>query len=474
VSLRGRVLVVLLVVTAAVAMSVDAVTYVSLRSFLLRRVDQQLVAAHTNLLRTHRISPDLPLFAPGLYVETRTRDGAIAQKIPLQRPGQETFVPTLPKQLDLPLSEADGGSDDAAAYQTVDGTGDATPYRLATWRVPDGSITLALPLGDVDSTLRRLLVVELAVTAAALAAGILLARSLVQLGLRPLDDIAETAGAIAGGDLTRRVELEDPGTEVGRLGRALNAMLVQIEQAFAERRASEDQLRRFVADASHELRTPLTSIRAYAELFERGAQQRPEDLARLLHGIESETLRMGVLVDDLLLLARLDQGRELEKAPVDLGAIAAEAVAAARAIDPDRPLRLRVAGSVEVAGDRVRVRQIVDNLLANVRAHTPAGTAATVSVQADGATARLIVSDEGPGLPAEQRAKVFERFYRADASRSRDAGGAGLGLAIVAALAAAHGGRVGVRPSPTNGAEFVVELPLYHDAAVPAADAVNS
>ncbi|MCA1656724.1 MAG: HAMP domain-containing histidine kinase, partial [Actinobacteria bacterium] len=280
------------------------------------------------------------------------------------------------------------------------------------------------------------------------------------LGLRPLDDIATTAGAIAQGDLSRRVARDEPTTEIGRLGGALNGMLGQIEVAFAERQASEDRLRRFVADASHELRTPLTSIRAYAELFGRGADRRPDDLGRVLHGIEGEADRMAVLIDDLLLLARLDQGRPLAQDPVDLGALAAEAVEAARAIDGSRPVQLSVVGSVEVGGDRARLRQVLDNLLGNVRVHTPPGTAAVVTVSATGRTAVLSVADDGPGLRGDEAARVFERFYRADRSRSRDGGGTGLGLAIVAAIAEAHGGRASAEGRPQGGALFRVELPL--------------
>jgi two-component system, OmpR family, sensor kinase len=247
-------------------------------------------------------------------------------------------------------------------------------------------------------------------------------------------------------------------------------MLGQIEAAFVERRASEARLRRFVGDASHELRTPVAAIRAYAELFRRGADRHPEDLPRLLRRIESEATRMGVLVDDLLLLTRLEQGRPLDRRPVDLGAVAAEAVEAARAVDPERPLELGIGrtDSVEVLGDQDRLRQVVDNLLANVRAHTPAGVAARVRVWSDAeAEAGVVeVADDGPGLTREQAERVFERFYRADGSRSRvpngssAAGGAGLGLSIVAAIAAAHGGRALVRSTPGDGAVFRVELPL--------------
>ena len=473
-SLRARLLVVLLFVAAAVAITVDAVTYLSLRSFLVQRVDAQLDAAHRPIIRAVGRSSsvrldDLEALAPGLYLEVRDPQGDVTQEVALRRAGAEAMSPRLPSVLAVPTEQAAGRNHDAVARRTV--TTDGGRFRVATWRLsPSGtSLVLALPLDDLDSTLRRLLLVELVVTGAALAGGVVLARWLVTLGLRPLDDIATTAGAIAGGDLSRRVDREEQTTEVGRLGGALNAMLGQIERAFAERRASEDRLRRFVADASHELRTPLTSIRAYAELFDRGADQHPDDLARLLKGIEGEAARMGVLVDDLLLLARLDQGRELDAAPVDLGALASEAVEAARAIDPDRPLTLHVEGSVEVAGDRARLRQVLDNLLANVRAHTPPASPASVtvsvapSVDDEHPMALVTVTDHGPGVSVEDGARVFERFYRADPSRSRDAGGAGLGLAIVAAIIAAHGGRAGVQRGPGGlGASFRIELPLLH------------
>ena len=474
-SLRARLLVVLVFVAAAVAVTVDAVTYLSLRSFLIRRVDAQLDAAHRPIIRSVGSSvrlDDLATLAPGLYVEIRDPEGEVTQEVALRRAGEEAMSPRLPVSLEVPEDRALGRSHDDVARRTVSTNGER--FRVATWRLtPSGtSLVLALPLDDLDSTMRRLLLVELVVTGAALAGGIVLARWLVTLGLRPLDDIAATAGAIAGGDLSRRVDREEATTEVGRLGGALNAMLGQIERAFAERRASEDRLRRFVADASHELRTPLTSIRAYAELFDRGADRRPDDLARLLKGIEAEAARMGVLVDDLLLLARLDQGRVLDGDPVDLGALAAEAVDAARAIDPERPLSLSVEGSVEVAGDRLRLRQVLDNLLANVRAHTPARTPAAVAVSADASRQVAVVSvtDRGPGIPASDQPRVFERFFRADPSRSRDAGGSGLGLAIVAAIAAAHGGRAGVRTGADGvGASFRIELPLLGPPAAPAA-----
>jgi two-component system OmpR family sensor kinase len=283
---------------------------------------------------------------------------------------------------------------------------------------------------------------------------------LVRLGLRPLEGIGATAGAIAAGDLSRRVEPATDRTEVGRLGLALNAMLAQIEAAFEERRASENRLRRFVADASHELRTPLTSIRGYAELFRRGADSRPEDLAKSMQRIEAEAARMGVLVDDLLLLARLDQGRPLEREPLDLARIVEEAVDSARAVEPDRAIDLELHGPALVSGDGGRLRQAVDNLLDNARVHTPASSRVQVTLSPDDGVVLLTVADEGPGLPAEVATRAFERFYRGDSSRSRSMGGAGLGLSIVAAIVEAHGGTVTVGSEEGAGATFEVRLPV--------------
>jgi two-component system OmpR family sensor kinase len=281
---------------------------------------------------------------------------------------------------------------------------------------------------------------------------------LVRLGLRPLARIGATAGAIAAGDLSRRVTPADDRTEVGRLGLALNAMLGQIEGAFAERAASEERLRRFVSDASHELRTPVAAVRAYAELFDRGARDRPEDLARAMGGIQREAVRIGLLVDDLLLLARLDAGRPLLQEEVDLGEIARDAVDAARVLEPDRPFELETVGRVPVTGDAQRLRQVVDNLLANVRSHTPPGTPARVGAYLEDGHAVLSVEDQGPGLDAASAARVFERFYRVDASRARSGGGSGLGLAIVQAIVEAHGGEVAVTGGEGAGARFSVTL----------------
>jgi two-component system OmpR family sensor kinase len=299
-----------------------------------------------------------------------------------------------------------------------------------------------------------------------------------------LVDVEQTAAAIAEGDLSRRVPHRDPRTEVGRLALAVNGMLSQIELSFRIRRASEEEalaseqrMRRFVTDASHELRTPLTSIRGFAELYRQGAVGNPDDVARLMRRIEDEAARMGVLVDDLLLLARLDQQRPLEREIVDLVTVAADSVHAAQAVAPQRPITLEVLEGPtppEIVGDESRLRQVVGNLVTNAITHTPPGTPISVRVgsRVEGGVllGLLEVADQGPGLDAEASARVFERFYRADPSRTRALGGTGLGLSIVAALVAAHGGRVELETAPGEGATFRVLLPALPDPELPELD----
>ena len=369
------------------------------------------------------------------------------------RNGGEERVPELPAK--TPSLEPD-----SAVYLTV-GADEGPDYRVRIEGISGGgTLIVAAPLDDVDATLHRLALIEALVALAVLGAVTGLGLWLVRVGLRPLGRIEDTAAAISAGDLSRRIENDDEKTEVGRLGHSLNAMLGQIETAFADRTASEQRLLRFVADASHELRTPLSAVRAYAELFERGARTHPDDLERAMAGIQRESIRMGVLVDDLLLLARLDQGRPLEHRQVDLSALAKDAVDAARAVEPERQIELLAPDELVVTGDPDRLRQVLDNLLANVRAHTAITAKATVQVSRDGENARIDVIDEGPGLGQEEAARVFERFYRVDAARSRDSGGSGLGLAIVAAIVEAQGGRTSLVSAPGEGSTFRIELPI--------------
>ena len=306
-----------------------------------------------------------------------------------------------------------------------------------------------------------------------------------------------TAAKIAAGDLTRRVPESDPRTEVGQLAGALNTMLTEIESAFTAREASEasalrserrmrvsesaakrseERMRRFVADASHELRTPLTSIRGFAELYRQGAATDVADVRRLMARIEDEATRMGLLVEDLLLLARLDQERPLARLPVDLLALAGDAVHDAQAVEPDRPIRLEV-GSTEpppiVTGDEARLRQVLANLLSNARKHTPAATAVTVRVSTGPSAhghdpvAILLVSDRGPGMAPQDAARAFERFYRADPARSHAEGSTGLGLAIVSAIVAGHAGTVDIDTGADAGTSLRIELPLWDSERTP-------
>jgi two-component system OmpR family sensor kinase len=305
--------------------------------------------------------------------------------------------------------------------------------------------------------------VQVAGTAAVLLALAVVSWWVLRLGVHPLQDMAETADAIAAGDLSRRVDGVDDRTEAGRMAGAVNSMLERIEEAFRAREASEERVRRFAADASHELRTPLTSIQGYAELWRAGGLRDDGELADAMRRMEQEARRMGALVEDLLLLARLDQRRPMQMGEVRLDRLVADGVADARTVEPGRPLDLE-AEPVTVTGDEMRIRQVVANLLSNARSHTPPGTPVHVTVAGEGVTARLEVADEGPGLDPEAASRVFERFYRADPARSRAEGGTGLGLAIVAAIAEAHGGRATVETRPGSGCRFVVTLPAVEAA----------
>ncbi|HZT45868.1 MAG TPA: HAMP domain-containing sensor histidine kinase [Gaiellaceae bacterium] len=448
-SLRARLLLGVLVLAAAGLVAADVATYTSLRSSLIDRVDATLDADHRGA-ESSRFGPGGP--APSDYVQIRDAGGRVVYQSEVPHfPGTE--APS-PPELPATITGLKQQGPDLVRYFTVPAEHGGEQYRVRA-SLDNGSpnmLIIATSLANVDATLHRLFLLELLVGLGVLAAIVLIGLWTVRLGLRPLQAIGRTADAIAAGDLSHRVEDAESRTEVGRLGLAFNAMLDRIE-------ASDQRLRRFVADASHELRTPLAAIRAYAELFGRGASQRPADLERAMTGIGRESERMSALVEDLLLLARLDEGRPLERAPVRLDDVAREAVDAARAVDATHPIEL-TAEPLVAAGDHDRLRQVVDNLLANARAHTPAGTHVRVTVTRNGRDALIRVADDGPGMSTEQAAHVFERFYRADASRSRGSGGVGLGLSIVAAVAEAHGGAVAVETAPGRGSAFTVRLPL--------------
>ena len=464
-SLRGRLLVGVIALTVAGLVVSDIATFTSLQNFLIGRIDTQLKSGHSEATRAlggPGPGPDSrqpSTFPIGTVVERVKPDGTVVAYAVTYPAGStaSTARPVLPSKL-----PSAGGENPVDPY-TAPGTNGVSQFRVTDW--PEDFfggdyVVLAIPLTDVQTTLNQLLLLEALVTVIVVAAMAVLAWVIIQIGLRPLQRMGAAAGEIAAGDYSRRVEPATPKTEIGRLGLALNAMLAQIEAAFAERTASERRLRRFIADASHELRTPLTSIRGYSEMLRRGAEESPADSDVARRRIEEESVRMSALVDDMLLIARLDQGRPLEARPVDLQVIARDAAADARAVAPLRKITLDAPSTVIVSGDDTRLRQVVGNLVRNALVHTPSSTPVEISVTTDNGSAHLSVADHGPGLPGADRERIFEPFYRADASRSRDSGGAGLGLSIVSAVVAAHGGKVKVRETSGGGATFDVELPM--------------
>ena len=332
-------------------------------------------------------------------------------------------------------------------------------YRAAAVRVGSEVMVVAVPLREAQDALHRLVVVEALVGGGAIVALIALGWIVIRIGLRPLERIGRVAAEIARGDLSRRVTPADQRTEVGRLGRSLNEMLGQIERAFGDRRRSEDRLRRFLADASHELRTPLASIRGYAELFRLGAADDPATLERAMARIESEAARMGVLVEDLLALASLDEAPTSRELPVDVREVAEQTTEDTRILAPDRAVALQAREPATVLGDPDQLRRLLANLTRNAVIHTPPGTAIDLAVRRAGDLVVVSVRDHGPGLPPGAADQLFERFWRAEGGRSRGRGGAGLGLAIARGIAHAHAGDIRATNAPGGGALFEVTLP---------------
>ncbi len=503
-SLRLRLLLALVGLVAVGLLVADAVTYASLRSFLVTRVDQQLEDARFPVVRALVESanapslPDVPAgrasnLPPGTYGAIVDSSGKVVTATSFTYGGESVAAPALPSDLaTLAATHPEGTT------LTVGATGSRLSYRVLAWAASGSAyiVLVAIPLSDLTQTLGRLMLIEALVTVAVLLGLGALAWWIVRRELRPLEDMAVTAGAIAAGDLTCRVEPAEPRTEVGRLGLALNAMLAQIEQAFARRKASEDALRRFLAQASHELRTPLASIRGYAELFRRGARDRPQDLELAMRRIEQEGARMGVLVEELLLLARLDEGRPLQRDRVDLAHVAADAVADARVAQPGRSIELVAPGPVVLRGDELRLRQVATNLVMNALVHAGDGARVQVSTRSCDGWAELEVKDDGVGMPPEVAGHVFEPFYRADGewkeggemdatgslemgaaekmSREAEAKGTtGLGLAIALGIAEAHGGSIELQTAPARGASFVVRLPVEPPSATAGGEAAE-
>ena len=470
-SLKVRLIVVLCGFVIFALAATDAVTYASFRSYAVGQLDQQLFRSANLVARNLGFS--YPFSGPGSDLANQAvTPGTMATE--LAPSGQQllpwtSFSSTTQSSPVLPASLASLAADTpdgAPVYRTVAGHGDVRAYRVLEASLNNGNVLAeAIPLTGTDAALHHLLALELLVSGAVLIALVAAAWLIIRLSLRPLEKMADTAGEIADGDLSRRVEDTDNRTEVGRLGRALNVMLGRIETAFREREASEARLRQFVADASHELRTPLTSIRGYAELFQHGLADRPGDLDTAMRRIDSESTRMAGLVDDLLLLARLDQGRPLEREPVDLTTLVADAAQDARAVDPSRTVTCEAPPSCMISGDEGRLRQLLGNLVSNALTYTPAGSPLEIITVREPlqnparSQARIFVVDHGAGIAPEAAPHVFERFWRSDPARVHAQGGAGLGLSIVAAIADAHGGHVSLWDTPGGGATFVVELP---------------
>jgi two-component system, OmpR family, sensor kinase len=475
-SLRRRLLLTLAPLFIAGLVAVDITTYVSLQSFLVGKLDEQILSIH-QAVETTLVSPQggdfgrgpgfggNVTFPPGTFGAIVTPSGGVLSQQDFPGTGSNDATTSLA----LPSSLS------AQTNLTVQGTGTAAhlSFRVYVDTVQGGGsnelLVVALPLDDVNATLSQLLLLEVlagaAITIVILAATWLIVRG----GLRPLNRMGRTARAAAD-DLSLRVEPATESTEVGRLGLAINDMLGQLEAAFAERAANEQRLRHFVSDASHELRTPLTSIGGYAELLRRNPTMTEQDVLLATRRIEEESQRMGVLVDDLLLLARLDQGRPLERVPVDLDLLVTDAVSDARAADPTRSVTARIDAPVRVKGDDMRLRQVLGNLLRNALVHTPAGTPIEVRLRRDGASAVIEVIDHGPGIAHDHAHRIFERFHRSDPGRSRDQGGSGLGLSIVDAVVTAHGGGIRVEDTQGGGATFMIELPAIPAPAPPPMD----
>ncbi|MEV4678386.1 HAMP domain-containing sensor histidine kinase [Actinomadura sp. NPDC049382] len=449
-TLRARLTAGLVVLLALSCLAVGIATAVALDRFLVGRLDEQLAASGgrfpASLEHERRPDadngPDTRGQAPGTF-GARLFGGSVTQAVVVRGDAVEP----------VPLTAADrralaalppGGRGRSLSLSALE------EYRVAAVRGDDGDVLVTgLPLHPAEETLHRLVLVEAAVFAAVLAAAGIAAAAWVRLALRPLRRVAATASRVtelplASGEVAmpERVPDTDPRTEVGQVGAALNRMLGHVETALARRHASEERLRRFAADASHELRTPVAAIRGHAELALRTSEPVPADVRHALGRIEAESVRMSELVDDLLLLARLDAGRPLEARPVDLTRLVLDATADARAAGPDHRWELVLPEEpVTVTGDDRRLHQLIANLLANARTHTPPGTHVTVRLAVRGESVVLDVEDDGPGIPSDLRDEIFDRFVRADPGRARTAGGTGLGLAIVQAVAVAHGGR---------------------------------
>ena len=431
-------------------------TFVTFRSAVFADIDQSLREVPLPLGEPEAGEERVPMPAVTPFVQVRAADGAVLTTVPARFPDGQEVAPDLP--VAIPTSGVSDSADGPATFFTA--TGDNATFRVKASTDSAGEqLIIALPIDAELATLRQLGVIEIAVAAVALVVASLLGWLLVRVGLAPLTHLTAQIRGLGPAGGTARVEVPTPQTEVGELGVAINVMLDDTAVAIAQRASVEARLRRFVADASHELRTPIAAVSAYAELFELGAAQRPDDLARAMAGITRESARLRGLTTDLLALARLDSQHVAIPANVDVVATVRDAVDAAAAIDPTRPIELDTSEAATVDGDEVGLRQVLDNLLGNARTHTPPGTRIVVTVTSSATEVVLTVTDDGPGVADEQLALLFERFWRADTARARTIGGNGLGLAIVAAIVDAHDGSVSATHSPSGGLHVTVRLP---------------
>ena len=462
-------LIALLVLLLLVALTLTSIaTSAMMRRQLMDSTDRDLRAAAVptaSQVLTQLLGHRGDVFPTNYAVRFMPTDGSTAIEVNATGERLHPNIPTLP----LNDPRVQNGT-----LFTVRSTNGEMRWRVMPGQLRDGSATfaVAVPLRGVDTTVQRMLNFAILIGLAVIVSCAIVGWYGVRRAFRPLTQIEDTAAGIAAGDLTRRIPEGTANDEVASLSRSLNAMLTQIEQSFAVREASEERMSQFVADASHELRTPLAAVRGYAELFRQGAVSKPEDVAGAMRRIEDESIRMGGLVEDLLLLTRLDRRRPLERGSVDLTVLAADAVQDARALDPTRHVRLLgLSGDLEpttIEGDEASLRQVVTNLVGNAVNHTPPGTDIEIAVGSVAGRTKLEVRDHGEGVDPVKARRVFERFYRGDPSRGRgNGGGNGLGLAIVAAIVSAHGGQVGVAATPGGGATFVVDLPTANSQSAP-------
>jgi two-component system, OmpR family, sensor kinase len=459
VSLRTRVLAGLILIALVLGAVLVALTRATEEN-LISQIDDQLDRAEGPVQIYERDKPpgspgDDPTHLSSLYVGYLDDGGELAM---LAEPNLRGEDPPLPA---IDPDEALDALQNSQAF-TVRSEGGELRYRARVYvdERTDRVVVLALPIDTVDDSVSDLISVAIIGGVAILIVLGLVAWWVIHLGVRPIKRMTSVATSIAGGDLSPRVPDADPRTEAGELGLALNTMMGNIEDAFDERTRAEENLRQFVADASHELRTPVATIRGYAELYRSGALADGDELDDAMRRTEQEAIRMGTLVDDLLHLARLDQGRPLEAEPVDLVALAQDAARDARAVDPARPIAAVTDGALVVRGDESRLRQVIANVVGNALVHTPSGSAVDIRTAREGDRAVLSIIDHGPGMSDEVVARAFERFYRADPARSRHRGGSGLGLAIVDATVAAHGGTAVLESEVGVGTTVRIELPL--------------